>query len=406
MKELQNRLDFQTPPVAINNVVQQPPLIAFSQLVIEFFDMLSREVLSSVEAKTYPDLASFAFTCRKRNINKIRRSYCGMEGKLLVGKGVALHFTPSNVPLNFAYSLFASLLAGNTNVIRMSSKDFPQATYLTRVISKILLMPEFKQLANMIAILKYEHDEEITGYLTERCDIRVIWGSNETIDYLRTHPLPSHGYDIAFHERYSVSVISSEGYLSCGDSQMKRSALDFYNDTLFFDQNACTSPRVIFWVGNKECVAKAQEKFWTLFLEVTEEKQYRNSGNLVVEKLITQFHTAIDLCAKPLSLPGELVTRIELEDLNLNIEHYSSPGGFFLEYRSDSVTDLNQLAKDKKLQTVSYLGLEASKILSALHGGQTSGVDRIVPIGKSADFELNWDGYDLIHQMTKHLVVK
>ncbi|EGA70923.1 acyl-CoA reductase [Vibrio sinaloensis DSM 21326] len=406
MKKLKDRLSFQTPPLTFGDVANQPPLIAFSPVVIEFLDTLSREILSSTEAKAYPDLASFAFACRKRNIKKLSRAYGDTDDKLLVGKGLVLHFTPSNVPLNFAYSLFAALLAGNSSIIRMSSKDFPQATYLTEVISKTLQMPNFKVLSDMIVIIKYEHDEEITGYLTELCDIRVIWGSNATISSLRSHPLPPHSYDIAFHERYSVSVISAEGYLSTDESQMKRSALDFYNDTLFFDQNACTSPRVIYWVGEQDCVSKARDRFWSFFSKVAYEKQYRNSGNLVVDKFVSQCHTAIDVNAKQLSLTGELITRVELQDLNLSVEQYCPAGGFFLEYGSDSLVELNRLANDKKLQTISYLGIEASQIVSALNSGQTSGVDRIVPIGKSADFELNWDGYDLIHQMTKHLVIK
>jgi hypothetical protein len=34
------------------------------------------------------------------------------------------------------------------------------------------------------------------------------------------------------------------------------------------------------------------------------------------------------------------------------------------------------------------------------------GIDRIVPIGKTLDFSLNWDGYDLINQMSRIIEIK
>jgi hypothetical protein len=34
------------------------------------------------------------------------------------------------------------------------------------------------------------------------------------------------------------------------------------------------------------------------------------------------------------------------------------------------------------------------------------GVDRIVPIGKTMDFDLIWDGYDLIERFTRTIDLK
>ena len=31
------------------------------------------------------------------------------------------------------------------------------------------------------------------------------------------------------------------------------------------------------------------------------------------------------------------------------------------------------------------------------------GIDRVVPLGRTLDFSLNWDGYDLIYSMSRVL---
>jgi len=41
-----------------------------------------------------------------------------------VGRGVAFHIVPSNVPVNYAYALFTGLLCSNANVVLVPSKDF------------------------------------------------------------------------------------------------------------------------------------------------------------------------------------------------------------------------------------------------------------------------------------------
>ena len=62
-------------------------------------------IFKNPQIKSFPDLASFGFFCRKANIKFLENKYPNfLENRY--GRGLVLHFTPSNVPLNFAYSLF------------------------------------------------------------------------------------------------------------------------------------------------------------------------------------------------------------------------------------------------------------------------------------------------------------
>lgn len=65
----------------------------------------------------------------------------------------------------------------------------------------------------------------------------------------------------------------------------------------------------------------------------------------------------------------------------------------------DDILELQSLCDDKRCQTIGLLGnIESIKPL--LMSG-IKGVDRVVPIGKTMDFDLIWDGYDLTSQLTR-----
>jgi hypothetical protein len=50
---------------------------------------------------------------------------------------------------------------------------------------------------------------------------------------------------------------------------------------------------------------------------------------------------------------------------------------------------------------MSYIGFQPEELRDwVIHNG-LSGIDRIVPVGQTADFSLIWDGYDLIYTMSR-----
>ena len=60
------------------------------------------------------------------------------DAELRLGKGVVFHIAPSNVPVNFAFSFAAGLLAGNANIVRIPSKDFEQVQIMSYIKKKAL----------------------------------------------------------------------------------------------------------------------------------------------------------------------------------------------------------------------------------------------------------------------------
>jgi hypothetical protein len=54
---------------------------------------------------------------------------------------------------------------------------------------------------------------------------------------------------------------------------------------------------------------------------------------------------------------------------------------------------------------MTYYGVDKKKIEEFLENNRPKGIDRVVPMGRSMDFSLIWDGYDLIRQMSRRVKI-
>ena len=401
INKIKDKIIFETNPKFFKSYEISETSEIFNKIVTNFFDDLSIKIFQNIEIRKYPDLASFGFFCREANISLLKKKYSKfLENRY--GRGLALHFTPSNVPLNFAYSLFFGLITGNTNIIRLSTKFHKQAKILINIINSLLNKKKYKNLQTKINIIRYDKSEYITKYLSSICDVRIIWGGDETINQIRNNPLPPGSFDVTFADKYSICIISSENYLK--KKQFKKEALSFYNDTLFYDQNACTSPKIITWHGNKKNNELAAQIFWREFEKIVRSKKYKIEGNWNYEKFYKEIRTIIDLNSDVENNKISSIKRIKLKKIPNKLNEYFTPGGFFIEF------DFREFKKVKKLfnnkvQTLTYIGFEGNFLKNKLNLIKSKFVDRVVPNGKSSDMNLEWDGYDIIFQISKKLTV-
>ena len=127
------------------------PIKIFDDRIINFLNYLSKNIMSEKNSRLFPDLFSFGFWCRKENMNKLKNSYNSQN--LMFGRGIAFHVCPSNVPMNFAYSLVFGLLSGNDNIIDICSNDnniYQLENFLggTQDITGFWTLPNSSQLPN------------------------------------------------------------------------------------------------------------------------------------------------------------------------------------------------------------------------------------------------------------------
>ncbi len=375
-----------------------PTLAPFSESVITLLNNISKELLSDGDAKAYPDVITLAFWMRKASTESLKKRFIVEDNSIMQqGRGIVFHISPSNVPVNFAYSLVTGLLCGNANIVRIPSKEFPQVNIINRAISKVL--EQDNTLSPYIVFVKYGHDSSVNDAFSLIADVRVVWGGNNTIAELRKSPIKPRATEITFADRFSIAVIDSDKYMSMENKA--DIANSFYNDTYLTDQNACTSPRVVVWMGSQ--IRDAKQLFWKE-LQVLVDKKYEIQGVQAVNKLTSSYLLAVaqDNVKKEVG-ENNLIVRMKVESLTSKLIELKDNSGYFFEYECQNIMELSDLCNDSRCQTVSYIG-DKEMFVPLITSG-IRGIDRIVPIGKTMDFDLIWDGYNLLERLTRNITL-
>lgn len=405
-------LDEITYLVGSKEIIQKMPSFPlkspFDADVIDFLNDLSKEFLISKEANAFPDIATLGFWIRKASLNSLKERFMPHDENGHIGRGIVFHVAPSNVAVNYAYSLFAGLLCGNLNIVRVPSKKYPQVEIINKAINKVL--DKYRELSSYICLVRFGHDRRINDVLSNMCDVRIIWGGDTTIAELRKSAIPAYATEVTFADRYSLAIIDADEYMRrvSEKADLDRAALgiaiDFYNDTYLSDQNACTSPRVVVWTGEKRNEAK--ELFWEHLYKLVSEK-YSYQAIQGVDKLFTSCMAA--LCAgveERIKYRDNLLVRMKASELTGKIMDYNYRGnsGYFYEYDCDNIMELRDFCNSAHCQTISLLGNK--ELIRPLFRSGIRGVDRVVPIGHTMDFDLLWDGYNLVERLTRIIVMK
>jgi hypothetical protein len=369
------------------------PLRPFCDEALDFLNALSRKL---TVVRAHSDVATFGFWCRKAALLREKARYDDLP--LRLGKGLVFHSAPSNVPVTFAFSFAAGLLAGNANIVRLPGRDFAQTDRIVEAVNE-LLRNGYGALSPYVCFVKYPSDRALSDRFSALCDARVLWGGDGTIEGLRRSPLKPRATDITFADRYSAALIHADAYLAAPDRD--RIALDFYNDTYFSDQNACTAPRIVFWLGREKEAAKTS--FWRAVHRLAEEK-YALAPVQAVDKLAALYRAAARFPVSLAPSPDNLLTRVQAAAAPAALMDFRRHSGFFFEHDIETLADILPVCGER-MQTVTYYGLGKEELLSFFAAHTPKGVDRFVPFGASMDFSLVWDGHDLIRALSRKFTV-
>ena len=371
------------------------PLNPFNNLICDFLEDLSNQLKTE---KSFEDIISLAFWLRKKNILKYKNKYSDSDERL--GRGLIFHITPSNIPLNFAYSFVFGLLSGNANVIRCPSKNFPQIEIFCTAINKLFLKNKYREISKMNIFVKYEKNKKINDYFSSMCNGRIIWGGDNTINEIRESKISPQSTDITFADRYSFSIINASEFNKLDDNKINIIVKNFYNDTYYVDQNACSSPHLIIWSGKN--LNKAKKIFWKK-LELYIEKKFSFNESAIVDKYSDLLSNAINFnYFDKKEISNNKMYRVSLSKLtNLN-HNLRGKWGLFYEYDSKNLDNLKKII-NYKYQTLTYFGLDKIFLRNFVIHNRLKGIDRIVPIGKALDIDLIWDGYDIINSLSRKI---
>lgn len=375
-----------------------PPIAPYDARVYRFLGELSARLMQNVAAKKFPDLISFAYWCRKSNIAKLKSQF--IDDQIRIGRGVVFHITPSNVPVNFAFSYVFGILSGNSNVVRVPSRYYQQTDIILGAISDILELLEFRELAKMTCFVSYPQSDEITGFLSSKCDARIIWGGDVAIENIRKIAIPHRAVEVAFSDRYSLCLLNAQAFLCADKSKIELLAQKFFNDAFIYDQGACSSPRLVVWQGSEADVEKSKKFFWSAVYEIASEHYNLEQIN-AINKYTRLCAAAIELNSRTnFSFEDNLIYQINFMDPDGGIEKINMKYGAFFENRVDSLNEIKGLVSPG-CQTLTYFGVPLTEIKNFIFECGLKGIDRVVPIGSALEIGPIWDGFDLIRTLSR-----
>jgi hypothetical protein len=367
----------------------------------------SRRLAQDRQAKAFPEIVALAHWLRPHAVASLETAFhAGLpKGTVALGRGLALHFAPGNVDTIFLYSAMLSVLAGNTTVVRVSSRESAQITLLTRVLSTVLAESAFHEVAQRIRIVRYARNAAITAALSAVCDLRVIWGGDASVSEIRAIGLPPRARDLPFPDRWSLCVLDAAA-IQASETNLPDIARAFANDAYWFGQMACSSPRMVLWHGDVVTSLQAARRFWPA---VYAQAQSFSPGMQTVQymdKLVAQCSAAIDDTVQHFyPTGGNLVSVADLTDLKRpQTDLLQIGGGLFWQAHLPDLKALTTLL-DRRSQTISSFGMSA-QAWSEWVRLEAAWIDRIVPLGQALQFDTIWDGQDLLRDFTRLVAIR
>lgn len=371
-----------------------------SEEYLDFLDAVSKELMFLKDTKKNLDIFSFAIWLRKKNLQKIISEYKNIK-KGQVPLGQLFHIPSSNIPMSFAYTLIIGILTGNKNIVRIPEKSIEYAKKISRIFIK--LKKRYPSIVNNNTLVYYKKNKKLTECLSLESDGRIFWGTDETINELKKVNSKPNSRDVFFNDKTSISIINLNKIFNLSQKNIIKLCRNFFNDTYLFDQNACTSPKIIIWIGKKN--KKNINIFWEkLYLII--KKNYTLTNFMATDK----FFITTTFLAKNLKQNYKIknfennINVIECKKLN-NIKNLFSRWGLFYEMKYNNIKEI-KIPMSKNYQTISYFGLNKKQKEEIFRNNTLKNFNRIVPIGSTMNFQLTWDGYDLINYLTRRIEIK
>lgn len=381
-------------PATTEAKLQQP----FAEQDFAYCQALSEALLKAPQSRDFPDLIALGFWLRQANLKPLLASY--QSGNFIRQPlGLVFHSAPANVDSLFVYSGILSLLCGNTNVIRLSSRSGGSTAVLIEKIRSLANV--FPQQNARFQLVQCSYDSAELKSLISKVDGRVLWGSDQAIQAQRQLLMPAHGRELSFGNKFSLCLLGAEAVLAADETELHQLVQLFYRDQLTFAQQGCSSAKAVLWLGEAAQVQQAQQRFWPALTELIEQKQPLTSSEQY-QALATAQQLMMS-CEQQLMLTQQQsISRVVVNTLEPVFIDQHQGCGLFLELQLSQLQQLNPMLTQAH-QTLTVWGVESSLLKNWLTRAHT-GLDRVMPVGQALSFSPDWDGVNLIEQFSRKVV--
>lgn len=403
MSELVSLVPRRGPVASADLFVDPSGLAVGDERVVDCLVRLGRRLLLPDLARSFPELAALGFFLRPANLRAVLHRLADPDGELRTPRGAVFHVPPANVDTLFGYSWALSFLAGNANVVRVSDRTTAAGTTLLDALGAELAAAGPAVAASQRFVM-FPRGHPATAELSAACDLRVIWGSDATVDELRRHRLPPRSRDLTFPDRSSLAVIGARAWVAASPERRRALARGLHDDVFWYDQAACSSPRTLVWVGDEDTVAEAGAQLVAELLAVIAERGTSLDTAMAVHKRVAAYGTAATGVATRIHFEGNELVLLTLAPGAELPRTWLGPGTL-ARIRIDRAADLARYVRPAD-QTVVHFGLAGVELDELVRAAAGRGVDRVVPVGEALRFGPVWDGYDLLREFTRLVVVR
>lgn len=373
-------------------------------LASAFLQALSRRILRDPQARAYPDLMTLGYFCRRANVARLLAGEPALARRQ--GWGTVVHVAPSNIPINFAFSFVMGFLSGNSNIVRLPSQTSPQSTLFLQHVDALTEEAAFAGVGQRNLFVQTDRDCPVLDALVGEAQGLVVWGGDATVARFRALPKRARMAEAYFPDRVSSAMLDARAVLAAdtqgraqggaqGQEGLEGLVRAFFNDSYLVDQNACSSPGPIFWLGDPADTAAAQARFWPA-LGALLDREYRLDPVARIDRMLDVMHLNKTLgAAVPVHQPQHdlwVMDRPEARGATLRF-------GTFVELTIPTPGAAARFLRPHE-QTLTTFGIAPETVFEALKA-EGAALDRIVPVGRALDIGLHWDGRDMLAHLSR-----
>lgn len=385
----------------VTRLRELPPLPPFDATTVTFVREFAQRILKLPELRQFPELATLAHWFRPAAIEHLSQLVKSHGSEVALARGVIFHMAPANVDVLFAYAWLMSVLCGNRNFARLSQKPSAQRTAMVGILQSMQVEGNHGKVLERQLLLTYPHDDNVTALLSRHCHARIIWGGDQTVARIRSIPLAPLAVELAFPDRFGVAAFNATRFAQASDEELAELARRFCNDTLWFGQQACSSPRTVYWIGEVNTVRQAQTRFWP---QVSIAATAHDDEPAALMARLTDAHL-LAAQGRSLQLAGSLdqfPLRLTASAADGTMREQQSGHGLVAEVVLENLPELATQLDDRD-QTLVQFGFDAEQLQQLLYALSNRAIDRIVPLGRALDFHHVWDGTNLLGALTRRI---
>lgn len=369
--------------------------------VLALFDAMSVRLSTPEVARRFPALTALGFFLRRSSLLGFLSRVRDDDEETRSPRGIVFQIMPSNVESLFVYSWAFSALAGNTNVIRLSSRSSPQTDFLLDQIAQCLDSADLA-VTQTQQLIRYPHDRASTDVLSAIADVRVVWGGDQTVQTVRESPLRPDAREVCFPDRTSFAVLAASEWMRSGTRARRAVAAGLVNDIYWFDQAACSSPRTLFLIGTDVEARAAQHEITAAVEAEVRHRGLSYDASMRMERLVRTYARAADGVVASIDRMGNDLSSLRLERAAPVSREWLGSGSLVWSHLG-SLTEVAALVTSRD-QTMSHFGFGADEIRDFVDACARP-MSRLVPVGAALAFGPVWDGLDLLREFSRIVAV-